>query len=117
MPKLSRAKQRKLDNIEVKKLEPPPPAALQGPGIRDVRHIKCPVCGLMARDDLIEHGPYVPEARVQHYGGTLPSPTGKMADRPGVLYWDPKKHITATDRKLLLVKIEEARGFVSDHEA
>ena len=72
------------------------PVAGEGGDTTDVRHLRCALCGLWARVDLIEEGPYPLTARMEHYGGW------------SVLYWDPPVPATEEDRELLLGKLREA---------
>ncbi len=79
-----------------------------------VRHIKCPLCGLQARVDLLDNGPYRPTSRVQRYGGTIPSTTGRMKDRPGVMKWDGPLELTGAERDMLLGKLRAALNLLGE---
>lgn len=69
---------------------------------QDVQHLRCPLCGLTAREDDIVHGPYDPEARMQHFGGSLPSPSGRMRGRQGIMVWDPSEPVNEAQRAMLI---------------
>lgn len=85
---------------------------------REIHHIRCPVCGLKARRD--EHetfngtivgiaaGPYHPRAQLQKLGGSLPSYSGAMKDRPGLMYWEDEEALDPDERDLLITKLREA---------
>lgn len=76
--------------------------------VRETVHIRCPCCGLQAREDLIEGGPYEPMQRTQEYGGTLKSPEGRMRSRPGVMSWTDPKPLTARQKSIVQRNIAQA---------
>ena len=64
---------------------------------QEARHLRCPTCSLMAREDLIRGGPYTPYVRMQRYGGTVASPTGRRRGMVGVMIWEPPEPTTDED--------------------
>lgn len=83
-----------------------------------VRHVKCPLCGMQARADFTETvtgavvgiaaGPYDPAARTQEFGGSLPSYTGDLRGRAGLMIWGEEEPITEEERQLMIGKLREA---------
>ena len=48
--------------------------------------VRCPCCGLLASADLIQNGPYGNiDVFLQRFGGSYPSPTGRIKQRPGLM--------------------------------
>ncbi len=58
-------------------------------GTTEVLHLRCSVCGLMARMDRLEAGPYATHARLQTYGG----------DKN--LFWGDPRELDAGELRLL----------------
>ncbi len=81
---------------------------------QDVECLLCPLCGLTSAKSNprlqlgIALGPFAPIARMQHYGGSLPSPTGRMRDREGIMIWDPPHPISEDEKDLLITKLRAA---------
>lgn len=75
---------------------------------QEVLHYKCPVCGLMGKEEAIAEGPYESFTRVQIYGGSLPSPDGRMKKRRGIMDWFPKEDLTKEQRLLLIKQLKQA---------
>ena len=87
MPHISRS--------EARRLEPAPkafaPAAARP--TQQALHLRCPVCSLLARLDLVQGGPYPSYSRLQWFGGG------------GVLVWDPPLDLTPAQLELLQEKL------------
>lgn len=83
-----------------------------------VRHVRCPLCGMQARADFTETvtgavvgiaaGPFSPAARTQEFGGSLPSYTGDLRGRAGLMIWGEEEPITEDERELMIQKLREA---------
>lgn len=85
-----------------------------------VRHLRCPVCGLVVsleeKETPVKHviigiegGPYEVVGRWQNFGGgSLPSHTGNIRERPGLMYWSDDEEITDDERQLLINKLQAA---------
>lgn len=83
-----------------------------------VRHVKCPLCGMQARADFTETvtgaivgiaaGPYDSVSRIQEFGGSLPSYTGDIKGRSGLMIWGEEEPITEEERQLMISKLREA---------
>lgn len=110
MTKLNRKDRRK--ELRARAAVPAPIVAEVQP-TQEVRHLRCPVCSLQATVEAVEYGPYMPESRIQRYGGSLSSPTGMMRDRPGILFWEPPEELSSDDRELLLNKLRAAIELVT----
>ena len=90
-----------------------PPVTTAPTGVTQVvRHLVCPLCSLTAREGLFHGGPHESRSRIEYYGGSLPSPTGRMTDRPGIIIWDPPEPLTQSDVSLLLEKISQAEDLL-----
>lgn len=78
-------------------------------GTVEVRHLACPTCSLMARVEFIRRGPYGTYARMQRFGGSLPSPTGKMADRTTYMKWSEPEDLTLQELTVLEANLGKAQ--------
>ena len=91
-----------------------PRRAYSGP-VKETIYIRCPLCGLHATENKRESrkgvitgfrgGPYRPMARLQRIGGSEPSPTRKMKDRPGNMEWTNPEQITEEQAEMIARKI------------
>lgn len=92
---------------------PVAPAISVPTGVTQVaRHLICTQCGLVALEERYRNGPYESKSRIQRYGGSLVSPTGRMGDRPGVIIWELPEDLTAADIQLLLEKLAQAQDLL-----
>ena len=67
---------------------------------------------MVAGEERYHDGPYEPKSRIQYYGGSLPSPTGLMRNRPGIIIWDSPEPLTAADINLLLDRLAKAQDLL-----
>lgn len=82
-----------------------------------VRHLACPCCSLMARKEFIARGPYGTYAREQTFGGSIASPTHKLADRPAFMKWSEPEELTHEEVEMLRQNLQTALGNLSAQEA
>ncbi len=89
-----------------RRAEQPTVLAPTGSPTTEVRHVRCPTCGLMARVEhdenrpqlpSLDKGPYTPYARLQRFGGSVSSPTGNRRDTAGVMIWEAPEPTTGEE--------------------
>lgn len=101
------------ERIKISTKAPVVPAINVLTGVTQVaRHLICTQCGLVALEERYRNGPYESKSRIQRYGGSLVSPTGRMGDRPGVIIWELPEDLTAADIQLLLEKLAQAQDLL-----
>lgn len=118
MPKLPRKRRREQ--------QLPPPVEGKAPEIftepvtfQERLMIRCPCCGRVGEPSYtsktgvtvgISDGPYELAVFVQRFGGSMPSPTGRMGDRPGFMEYTQLPEKEEEWRQTVKEKLQEALG-------
>ena len=79
-------------------------------------HVTCPVCSLLAKSDFFHHGPYPIEVKLKRYGGSSPSPTGKIRARRGFMEYTDLPDQVDDWRRMLVEKLQEALAALEEQE-
>jgi hypothetical protein len=125
---------RKARRAKKAKPAPPPPAPVEkipaevfaepvlwGVELKTV--VRCPCCGRVgelsytSRSGVtvgISDGPYELEVSLQRFGGSMPSPTGAMKDRPGYIEYVPAPQLREEYLAMVREKLQAALDLLGD---
>jgi len=90
----------------------PVAAPQQGWAVTEVLRIRCPVCGMLAKEEAFQEGPHAVQVLLQRFGGSFPSLDGANKKKRGFMEyaddWPNQPAELAKWRDILHRKLHEA---------
>lgn len=115
MPRLPRkVRQEGMKAPPSKRKAPVEPITEPTRGLREQIRVRCPCCGMLPEDYRLLGGPYPLEVKLQVFGGSTPSSTGKMRDRRGVMDYTDKPELSEEWKEKLREKLQAALDMLGE---
>jgi len=110
------SREKRKAKITAPAITPPGPTEPMPWNITEEIHVTCPLCSLLAKGEFFEHGPYPIEVKLKRYGGSTPSPTGKIRARRGFMEYTDLPQLTGDWRRTLAKKLREALAVLEEEQ-